>query len=102
MKESAKGRLFEKKKIIDTAIDKAKTIPRDQALKCKFRTTTNRPGYKVSFDPRLPSIPKLTRKFLKMCFQKPNDCLKKTKKRSKKLLLKVNWPQRDKEQKRNL
>ena len=49
--------------IIDAAINKAKAIPRDQALKLSLRQqTNNRPVFVVSFDPRLPSIPKLTRK----------------------------------------
>ena len=49
--------------IINAAISKAKAIPRDQALKLSLRQqTNNRPVFVVSFDPRLPSIPKLTRK----------------------------------------
>ena len=42
---------------------KARAIPREQALKCMLRQdTTKRPEFVVSFDPRLPSIPRLTRK----------------------------------------
>ena len=51
--------------IVDAAIAKAKAIPRDQALRSVLRQhTTNRPVFVVSFDPRLPSIPKITRRHL--------------------------------------
>ena len=49
--------------IIDAAIARAKAVPREQALKCVLRQKhTNRPVFVVTFDPRLPSIPKITRK----------------------------------------
>ena len=49
--------------IIDAAIVKARAIPRDQALKGILRQDTNqRPTFVVSFDPRLPSIPNITKK----------------------------------------
>ena len=49
--------------IIKGAIAKAKAIPREQALKCTLRQQkTNRPVFVVTFDPRLPSIPRITRK----------------------------------------
>ena len=50
--------------IIDAAIARAKAVPREQALKCVLRQKhTNRPVFVVTFDPRLPSIPKITRKY---------------------------------------
>ena len=50
-------------RMIDAAISRAKEIPRDEALKCALRQQkTNRPVFVVTFDPRLPSIPKITRK----------------------------------------
>ena len=49
--------------IVDSAISKARSIPRDQALKYVSRTKTNtRPVFVVSWDPRIPSLPDLTRK----------------------------------------
>ena len=49
--------------ILDAAIARVKAIPREQALKCVLRQQkTNRPVFVVTFDPRLPSIPKITRK----------------------------------------
>ena len=49
--------------IIDSAISKARSIPREQALKYKSRTKLNtRPVFVVPWDPRLPSIPDLTRR----------------------------------------
>ena len=50
-------------RMIDAAISRAKEIPREEALKCVLRQQkTNRPVFVVMFDPRLPSIPKITRK----------------------------------------
>ena len=47
--------------IIDSAISRAKAIPRAEALKHVSRTQTNtRPVFVVPFDPRLPSIPAIT------------------------------------------
>ena len=49
--------------IINAAIARAKAIPQEQALRLSLRQqTNNRPVFVVSFDPRLPSIPKITRK----------------------------------------
>jgi hypothetical protein len=49
--------------IVDAAIAKARAIPRQRALQRVSRQNiTNRPVFVVYFDPRLPSIPKLTRK----------------------------------------
>ena len=49
--------------IIDGAIAKARAIPRQQALRQVSRQEiNNRPAFVVLFDPRLPSIPSITRK----------------------------------------
>ena len=54
---------FYPKTVLDTAIAKARAIPRDQALKQVSRSKTNtRPVFVVSWDPRLPSISDPTRK----------------------------------------
>ena len=48
---------------IFSAIAKARAIPRQQALRrVNGQQITNRPVFVVSFDPRLPSIPNITRK----------------------------------------
>ena len=45
------------------AIEKARAIPRDQALKCILRQETNkRPTFVVSYDPRMPSISFITKR----------------------------------------
>ena len=49
--------------IIDAAISRTKAISRDQALKLVLRQPTQqRPTFVVSYDPRLPSIPSVTKK----------------------------------------
>ena len=49
--------------VIDAAIAKARAIPRQRALlRVPRQEITSRPVFVVYFDPRLPSIPKLTRK----------------------------------------
>ena len=49
--------------IIDAAIAKARAVPRLVALRRVPRQQTNtRPAFVVGYDPRLPSIPKLTKK----------------------------------------
>ena len=49
--------------VIDSAIAKARAIPRHVALRRVPRQeNTNIPAFVVCFDPRLPSIPKLTQK----------------------------------------
>ena len=48
---------------IDAAIARARAIPREEALKCILRQeTNNRPVIVALYDPRLPSIPHITRK----------------------------------------
>ena len=47
-------------KIIDAAIDKARLIPRNEALKrVKKPATSDRTVFVVTYDPRLPSITKI-------------------------------------------
>ena len=51
--------------MIDTAISRARSIPRSVAIKKVARdsdSTNRRPVFVVSWDPRLPSIPALTQK----------------------------------------
>ena len=49
--------------VLEAAVVKARSIPRDQALKQVSRRKTNtRPVFVVSWDPRLPSISDLTKK----------------------------------------
>ena len=53
--------------IVDSAIAKARAIPRQQALmRVTGQQITNRPVFVVSFDPRLPFIPNITRKHWKL------------------------------------
>ena len=55
--------------IIDSAIAKAKAIPRQEALRrVTGQQITNRPVFVVSFDSRLPSIPNITRKHWRSMF----------------------------------
>ena len=53
-----------KPKIIDAAIEKAKSIPRWKALErvTKKKSTSRRPVFAVTFDPRLPSLPGIMKK----------------------------------------
>ena len=52
-----------KSKMIDSAINKARSIPRNEALKKVYREkTTSRPVFVMHYDPRLPSIPAIVRK----------------------------------------
>ena len=95
------------KGIIEAAINKARAIPREQALKCMLRQdTSRRPVFVVSFDPRLPSISKLTRKHWRSMVSQdkhlenvfpeaPLIAYKTQKKTSNKILLKVNLHQKD-------
>ena len=49
--------------IIDAAIAKARAVPRSVALRRAPRQQTNtRPAFVVGYDPRLPSISKITKK----------------------------------------
>ena len=53
-----------KAKLINAAIEKAKSIPRQKAIeKVETRTTTTRrPVFAVTYDPRLPSLPGILKK----------------------------------------
>ena len=61
-----------KASIVDAAIAKAKAVPRSEALKKVFKTTTtNRPVFVVRHDPRLPSINKIIHKHYRSMTQDP-------------------------------
>ena len=51
-------------KVIDSAIARAKAIPRQQVLRRVPgpQPITNRPVFVVLFDPRLPPVPRITKK----------------------------------------
>lgn len=52
-----------KPKMIDSAIERARNVPRDQALKkVSKEKATKRPVFVIHFDPRLPSISEIVRK----------------------------------------
>ena len=52
-----------KAKIVDAAIEKARNIPRSEALKRVVKKkTSDRPVFVVTFDRRLPSIPNIVKK----------------------------------------
>ena len=61
-----------KVKVIDAAIEKAKNIPRKEALKRVTRTTTDRPVFPVTHHPALPSIPKIINKHYRTMTQNPH------------------------------
>ena len=61
-----------KVKVIDAAIEKAKNIPRKEALKRVTRTTTDRPVFPVTHHPALPSIPKIINKNYRTMTQNPH------------------------------
>ena len=49
-------------KLIDSVIQKARKIPRTEALERLYsQQTTSRPVFVMSFDPRLPSIPAIVK-----------------------------------------
>ena len=61
-----------KPKVIDSPIQKARNIPRPEALKRVNREkTTNRPVFVINFDPRLPSIPGIVKKHWRTMVQDP-------------------------------
>ena len=61
-----------KPKLIDSAIQKARKIPRTEALKRVYRQkTTSRPVFVMSFDPRLPSIPAIVKRQWRTMIQDP-------------------------------
>ena len=61
-----------KAKIIDSAIEKAREIPRTQALKRVHKEkSSSRPVFVVNYDPRLPSIPGIINKHWRTMTQDP-------------------------------
>ena len=59
--------------IIDAAIDKARNIPRNEALKRVIKPATNdRTVFVVTYDPRLPSITKIVNKHYRTMIQDPH------------------------------
>ena len=88
--------------LIDAAIEKAKAIPRDEALK-KVNTEkqNKRPVFVVTYDPRLPSISNIVQKhwrtmtkdpYLKQIFQEPPLIAYKRPKNIKDLIIKAKIP----------
>ena len=61
-----------KVKVIDAAIEKAKNIPRKEALKRVTRSNTDRPVFPVTHHPALPSIPKIISKHYSTLTQNPH------------------------------
>ena len=58
--------------IINSAIEKARNVPRSEALKRVFRKkSSRRPVFVVNYDPRLPSIPNIVRKHWRSMTQDP-------------------------------
>ena len=52
-----------KPKIIDSAIEKARNVPRNEALKkVNKEKTSSRPVFVMHFDQRLPSIPAIIKR----------------------------------------
>ena len=88
--------------LIDAAIEKAKAIPRDEALK-KVNTEkqSKRPVFVVTYDPRLPSISNIVQKhwrtmtkdpYLKQIFLEPPLIANKRPKNIKDLIIKTtSW-----------
>ena len=61
-----------KSKLIDAAIEKARNIPRAEALKKVVREKNqNRPVFVVTFDPRLPSMTQTVRRHYRTMVQDP-------------------------------
>ena len=58
--------------IINSAISKAKNIPRSEALKRVVKPPTNRPIFPVTHHPSLPSIPKIVNKHFRTLVQNPH------------------------------
>ena len=101
-------------RIIDSAIAKARAIPRQQALRrVNGQQITNRPVFMVLFDPRLPSIPNITRKhwrsmvgrepYLKSVFPEPPMVAYKRQTNIREAIIRLRLHQKDrKESKREL
>ena len=99
--------------VIDGAIRKAREIPRDQALKCILRQDTNqRPIFAVSYDPRMPPIPHITKKhyrsmvlqdkYLETVFPEPPLVAFKRQKNIRETLIRAKLAPPNTREKRNL
>ena len=61
-----------KPKVIDSAIQKARNIPREEALKRVNKSkSSERPVFVIQYDPRLPSIPMIVKKHWRSMTQDP-------------------------------
>ena len=61
-----------KSKLINAAIDKARKVPRSEALKRVTQDkTSTRPVFVMHFDPRLPSIPTIVKRHWRTMVQDP-------------------------------
>ena len=58
--------------LVDAAIEKARLVPRKEALKrVEKRTATQRPVFAISYDPRLPSISGIIKKHWRTMVKDP-------------------------------
>ena len=88
--------------IIDAAIERAKSIPRSEALrKVENKKEKKRPVFVVTYDPRLPSITKIVHKhwrtmsknpYLKQVFSEPPLIAYKRPKNIKELIIRARVP----------
>ena len=61
-----------KPSIIDSAIGKARNVPRREALKkVHIENSSSRPVFVIHYDPRLPSIPAIVQKHWRTMIQDP-------------------------------
>ena len=61
-----------KPSIIESAIEKARNVPRREALKKVYKeNSSNRPVFVIHYDPRLPSIPAMVQKHWMTMIQDP-------------------------------
>ena len=99
--------------MIDAAIKKAKLVPRDKALKYVVRqTSSRRPVFVVTFDPRLPSIPAIQQKhwramitmdpYMREVFPEPPLTAYKRQKNIKDYIVKAKVPQPNQREKEKL
>ena len=99
--------------VINSAIDRARSIPRKDILKKVVRQNSERrPIFKVTFDPRYPSIPSVTRKhwrsmvsqdpYLSEVFPKPPMTAYKRQKNIKDILIRSKINSRGKINKRTV
>ena len=61
-----------KPSIIESAIEKARNVPRREALKKVYtENSSNRPVFVIHYDPRLPSVPAIVQKHWRTMIQDP-------------------------------